>query len=247
MNESIRPEKEDRYTVDSSVKKTLSPKLNGPILSKKKWIILILALCVILMLLSFAIFSPASKEQLQTTSDVTDSTASNTSVQSNEYQSLTPPKISRSATETKQENSATKERLEVPGEVTDILADKISELNDKNQASDSILLEGKNNNIDKEINEQPLQKKLANDHYTIQINSSSSLESMMAFVKQHKLTNYQIYETRRSQKPWYVLIKGDYATIKDAKNAAKLLPQELQKSKPWIKSGEIVNKEKSSK
>jgi len=245
VNESIRPEKEDRYTADSSVKKTLSPKRNSPLLSKNKWIILILALCVISLLLSFAVFKPIQQEQLQP-SNVTDLIANN-DIKSTEYQSLTPPKISRSPTEATQENTTAKERIEVPGEVTDLLANKIAELNEKDQVANSILLEGKNSDIDKKFNEQSLKKTLASDHYTIQINASSSLESLMVFVKQHKLVNYQIYETNRLQKPWYVLIKGDYATIEDAKNAIKLLPQELQKSKPWIKSGELVNKEKSSK
>jgi len=244
VNDSIRPEKEDRYT-NSSIKKTLSPKRNSPLLSKRKWVILILALCVILLLLSFAVFKPTLQEPLQP-SNITNLATSN-DIHSTEYQSLAPPRISRSATETKQEKTTSKERIEVPGEVTDLLANKITELNEKDQVVNSILLEGKKSNIDKKFNEQPLQKTLARDHYTIQINSSSSLESMMAFVKQHQLTNYQIYETNHSQKRWYVLIKGDYATIEDAKNAIQLLPQELQKSKPWIKSGELVSKEKSAK
>ncbi|WP_392561001.1 SPOR domain-containing protein [Orbus sturtevantii] len=246
MNESIRPEKEDRYIADSSVKKTLSPKLNDIFLSKKKWIILVLALCVILLLLSFAIFKPTPEKQSSST--VTDLVTSHDS-QPAEYHTLTPPAISRSATETetKLDDTTAKERIEVPGEVTDILANKIAELNEKNQIADSILLKGKNSNINKKANERPLQKTLANNHYTIQINSSSSLDGIMAFVKQYQLTNYQIYETRRSQKPWYVLIKGDYTSIEDAKNAIKLLPQGLQKNTPWVKSGEVVNKEKSSK
>lgn len=244
MNDSIRPDKEDRYVSESSPKKTVSPKSDNPLLSKRKWIILVLLLLIILLSLSFVIFRTDNSE-LSSQQNNTNAALNNNAADL-EYQTIVPPKISREATQTQQNTVPDKERIEIPGEVADILADKITELNTHSKSSETIVFEGQNNNIDQNIKELPLQKGLENTHYTIQITSSSSLESIMTFVKQQKLSNYQIYETRREQKPWFVLIKGNYPTIEEAKEAAKLLPQDLQKSTPWIKSGAQVNKEKLS-
>lgn len=242
MSESIRPDKEDRYFSEDSSKKTLSPKPKAPILTKKKWVILSLVVLIILLLLSFAFFRP--KTQNQQPSDVT--TEINNINNTTDYQTLTPPDISREATEGEKTDITSQERIEIPGDVTDILADKIIELNEKDLRSNAILLEGQNNQIEQKANELPLAKNLEMDHYTIQMNSSSSLENMMSFVKQYNLSNYQIYETRREQKPWFILIKGNYTTIDDAKGAIKFLPIDSQKSTPWIKSGIQVNNEKLS-
>lgn len=243
MSESIRPDKEDRYFSEDSSKKTLSPKLKVPILTKKKWVILILAVLIILLLLSFAIFKP--KPQNQQSNDATILTNNNIN-NTTDYQTLTPPDISREATAGEQTEITGQERIEIPGDVTDILADKIIELNGKDSQDNPILFESQNNQIEQKANELPLTKNLEIDHYTIQMNSSSSFENMMSFVKQYNISNYQIYETRREQKPWFILIKGNYAAIDDAKQAIKFLPLDLQKSTPWIKSGTQVNNEKLS-
>lgn len=245
MNDPIRTDKEDRYFSENT---QVSPKQFKIKLSKTKWIVLILALFIILLLLSFSIFKPESQKQDQQQSltslsqDKNDATTNSSS--SSEYTTLTPPAISREATKTEQETIVERERIEIPGEVADLLAQKITELNEKNSKGIPVQLESQNSKTDTEYNELPLQKTLEANHFTIQINASSSLENMMEFVKQNKLTNYQIYETRRDQKPWFVLIKGNYPTADDAKKAIKSLSNDLQKNTPWIKSGTTISKEK---
>lgn len=240
MNTPIRPNQEDRYVSPNSPQKPLLAKSTKSILSKKKWIILILALCLIVGIVVSTLFKSTSSES------AIPSDASNSGVNSDnrntEYQQLTPPPISTTATETKLIPDSNEERIEISGEVIDILAEKINELNSAETVA--VLLKGQNKSTDQTTKELLLETVLDNNHYTIQLNSSSSIENLMAFVKQNKLTNYQIYETYREQKPWFVLIKGRYATLEDAKQAILSLSLELQKSHPWIKSGESVNKEK---
>lgn len=243
MSEPIRPDTEDRYVSHNSPPLKASQKSNKPILSKTKWIILVLALCVIVgVIVSALLKSESTESHLGNTSNTTTSSSLNEKV---EYKALTPPEMSTIATETSHIQQKEQERIEISGEVIDALANKINDLDDTE--SPAILFKGVNDSTDPLVEELPLEKNLNNNHYTIQINSSSSFESILAFVKQHKLSNYQIYETYRESNPWFVLIKGNYATIEDAKQAILLLPLELQQSQPWIKSGEQVNKELSSK
>lgn len=242
MSESIRPDKEDRYISESSPKKT---QLSGFLLSKTKWIILILALCVLLLCISVAIFKSQSQSpQAPEQSDSTELGLSEDN-QTSTYQTLSPAPISTTATVTQRNSDPEQERIVIPGDITDVLTNEAQ--SDELKQKNTLLLKGQNDSTNNLVNEQRLQNAIDNTHFTIQLSSSSSLENLMAFVKQYKLTNYQIYETRREQKPWFVLIKGSYLTLDDAKQAVKSLPQELQKSNPWIKSGEMVNKEKLSK
>lgn len=240
MNEPIRIDKEDRYFSEKKQNVSASPKSKS-LLSKKKLIILILVLFI--LLLSFVIFKPTRQEP-PVTNAIEQKTNSQTTNNSNEYQTLLPPSISRDATQTQQETLQDKERIEIPGEITDLLSQKIDQINEQESKQSSIALEGQHTNTNQKLKELPLAKTIEDNHYTIQITASSSLESIMAFVKLHKLTNYQIYETQRDEKPWFVLIKGNYPTRDDAKEAIKSLSQDLQKNTPWIKSGIAVNKEK---
>lgn len=88
---------------------------------------------------------------------------------------------------------------------------------------------------------------LKNDHYAIQLSASTSAENLKKFVQQNNITDYQIYETKRNDKQWFILIKGNYSSSDEAKNAIKSLPSALQKSNPWVKSGATINKEKVTK
>lgn len=88
---------------------------------------------------------------------------------------------------------------------------------------------------------------IENDHYSIQLSASSSMENLKKFAKLHKITNYQIYETKRNNSPWFILIHGNYSSANEAKRAIKSLPSALQKDKPWVKPGTTINKEKAVK
>jgi DamX protein len=75
----------------------------------------------------------------------------------------------------------------------------------------------------------------ASGHYTLQLSSASQSTSLNEFAKQQGLKNYQIYQTTREGKPWFVLVSGSYATSADAKNAITSLPAAVQEKKPWAK------------
>ncbi|MCO6551923.1 MAG: SPOR domain-containing protein [Gilliamella sp.] len=89
--------------------------------------------------------------------------------------------------------------------------------------------------------------KLDNNSYSIQLTASKSVDGLKKLVDQHHITNYQIYETKRNNKKWYILIKGNYSSSEEAHKAIKSLPSALQKDKPWVKSGATINKEKAAK
>ncbi|WP_085248563.1 SPOR domain-containing protein [Gilliamella mensalis] len=88
---------------------------------------------------------------------------------------------------------------------------------------------------------------LAKNSYSIQLTASKSVDGLKKFVDQHKITNYQIYETKRNNEKWYILIKGNYSSSEEAHKAIKSLPSALQKDKPWVKSSATINKEKAAK
>ncbi|MFQ1017765.1 SPOR domain-containing protein [Gilliamella sp. Occ3-1] len=89
--------------------------------------------------------------------------------------------------------------------------------------------------------------KLDNNSYSIQLAASKSVDGLKKLINEHKITNYQIYGTKRNNEKWYVLIKGNYSSSEEAHKAIKSLPSALQKDKPWVKSSATINKEKAAK
>ena len=89
--------------------------------------------------------------------------------------------------------------------------------------------------------------KIKSNQFSIQLSASTSLEGLKKLVKEHNLTNYQIYETKKNNAKWFILVNGTYDSAAEAKKAIKSLPDALQKDKPWVKSGATINKEKSAK
>lgn len=188
-----------------------------------------------------------------------------------EPQTIAPAPISGTPTEsTQNRNSSMQERVEIPGDVTDELNSvnlKPKAVTPTTQPKTNTTNSAVHSNATEPAKIKPQTKtpvkvtpahtvnntnsstptKIANDRFVIQLNASSSSESLKSFAKQNQLTNYQIYETKRNSKPWFVLIKGNYASSNEAKEAIKSLPTALQKSSPWIKSGATINKEKAEK
>lgn len=70
-------------------------------------------------------------------------------------------------------------------------------------------------------------------YYTVQISSASQAATLNAYAKKQQLGQYWVYETRRSGKPWYVLVSGVYPTSAQAKSAVAQLPPDIQAKKPW--------------
>ncbi len=88
-----------------------------------------------------------------------------------------------------------------------------------------------------------LLKNIPSSYFTLQLSSASRSDTLEAFARQQKLNNYQVYETRRNNKPWFVLISGHYASLKAAQKAIGALPSEVQAQKPWVKSVRQVHQQ----
>lgn len=83
-------------------------------------------------------------------------------------------------------------------------------------------------------------------HYTVQVVSAYSRVRAVE-VSAGVRGRYWIYETQRNNRPWYVLINGDYATAAEARAAIKRLPQALKLSGPFIKKFSQVKFEMDKK
>ncbi|MEQ5635015.1 SPOR domain-containing protein [Providencia manganoxydans] len=80
-------------------------------------------------------------------------------------------------------------------------------------------------------------------NYTLQLSSASRSDTLEAFAKQHKLTNYKVYKTIRNGKTWYVLIHGNYRSVNEAKSAISTLPADIQAKKPWVRNMKQVQQD----
>ena len=82
--------------------------------------------------------------------------------------------------------------------------------------------------------------------YTLQVLGVRNEESLLNFVKDHKLLlnqNVAYYKTVYKGKQWYPLLYGVYPTKSDAADAVKELPDKVQKSIPWLRKMSAVQKE----
>lgn len=77
---------------------------------------------------------------------------------------------------------------------------------------------------------------IANSHFTVQIVSASNRANIKA-AAQGLNGKYWILETRRNNRPWYVLCSGDYASRAEAAAAATRIPRSVsQGATPFAKS-----------
>ncbi len=82
--------------------------------------------------------------------------------------------------------------------------------------------------------------------YTMQVLGVRNEESLLNFIKAHKLLqsqNVAYYKTVYKGKQWYPLLYGVYPTKSEAVAAVKKLPDKIQKSVPWIRQMSAVQKE----
>ena len=70
--------------------------------------------------------------------------------------------------------------------------------------------------------------------YSLQVLGVSSQAAATAYVQRQTNRDYlRIMETRRSAKPWYIVLVGRYDSLDQAKQAATSLPAEQVKAGPW--------------
>lgn len=82
------------------------------------------------------------------------------------------------------------------------------------------------------------------DHFSVQLMGAGSLAAIEQFVLAHRLADeIWVYRTSRHGSPWYVVLKGDHASLSQAQAAIRQLPPALQQAKPWPKSFAQVNRE----
>ena len=73
-------------------------------------------------------------------------------------------------------------------------------------------------------------------YYAIQLLGAQEQESAVKFIQQHNLSaNNRIIKTEYQNKPWYILVQGQYLSFTNAKKDLEQLPEALRINKPWIK------------
>jgi hypothetical protein len=84
-------------------------------------------------------------------------------------------------------------------------------------------------------------------HYTLQLASSTHLQSIDKIYTQKKLKGQGSYfKNLRQGQARYTLVYGAYATAADARSAINKLPKELRKWKPWVRSIKSIQKSMKS-
>lgn len=120
----------------------------------------------------------------------------------------------------------------------------VPNVENKIEATSPLVVEkGKSTIVKAVVPKAPILNNLGGDirlaskkHYTLQLSSVSQAESLFLLAKKQKLLNYLIYETKRYNRQWFVLVYGEYAGITQAKQALQQLLVALQKNSPWIRS-----------
>ena len=85
-----------------------------------------------------------------------------------------------------------------------------------------------------------------NSHYTVQVVSAYS-RARAVEVSAGVKGRYWIYETVRNNRPWYVLINGDYSSASEAQATVNRLPRALKASGPFVKKFSQVKFEMDKK
>ncbi|WP_339896648.1 AAA family ATPase [uncultured Gilvimarinus sp.] len=70
--------------------------------------------------------------------------------------------------------------------------------------------------------------------YSLQVLGVSSRDAAMSYVKkQSNADSLRVMETKRSQRPWYIVLAGRYSSAAQAKQAVSGLPASQIKAGPW--------------
>lgn len=81
--------------------------------------------------------------------------------------------------------------------------------------------------------------------YTLQLAGFASETSLNRFIGQHNLPqkDVYIYQTLRDEKPWYVVIYGQYESREIATSQAQELPGTFAKLNTWVKKYALVHQD----
>ncbi|MDR5610034.1 MULTISPECIES: SPOR domain-containing protein [unclassified Arsenophonus] len=191
------------------------------------------------------------------------------SQEQNQPQNVTMPSISDTPTESSlpPANQGQGKRIEIPGDVVDALRQGQTLPNAKQQLVENPTSTPSSTKLpattppkivepiktNPETKTKPIVRTHTNQsgdllsapasNYTLQLSSASRSNSLEAFAKNNRLTNYKIYKTIRNERPWYVLIHGNYRSVSEAKNAISTLPASVQEKKPWVRKFQQVKQD----
>ncbi|OAN17063.1 AAA family ATPase [Photobacterium jeanii] len=80
-------------------------------------------------------------------------------------------------------------------------------------------------------------KQISSRQYALQLAALKSLSAANSFIAEHGIKDIaEIYETRRSDEPWFIIVTGQYNTVAAARRAERGLPQSVRAGQPWVKS-----------
>ena len=80
-------------------------------------------------------------------------------------------------------------------------------------------------------------------HFTIQISGMASRRYLTAFQQKYNSDQKNVfsYKTIRNNKPWFVIVYGEYSSLESAKVATKNLPSPFKGMPTWIKTWQAVH------
>ena len=81
--------------------------------------------------------------------------------------------------------------------------------------------------------------------FTLQLTGMSSAKSLQEFISTHQLPREDVYlyKTLRNNKPWYVVIYGQFESRNIANNATNNLPDTLSNMGSWAKDYASVHRD----
>jgi len=72
--------------------------------------------------------------------------------------------------------------------------------------------------------------------YAVQVSGSYQTASIKDFMLKYQLVNKAtIYQTELNNRPWFIVLIGNYQSFKQARQAVKALPEDLKQLKPWVR------------
>ncbi|NLW05970.1 MAG: AAA family ATPase [Pseudomonadaceae bacterium] len=92
--------------------------------------------------------------------------------------------------------------------------------------------------VDKGARRETLLMAKPADHYTLQMMGSLDETAVKNYIEAQgaEAANFSYFEGRYQNKPWYVVVYGDYTNRDEALAAVQKLPEALQKQRPWAKN-----------
>jgi len=83
------------------------------------------------------------------------------------------------------------------------------------------------------------------EHYTLQLSGMATKRYVELFKEQSKFPqeNLFLYETVYQNKPWFVVLYGDYDSVRSAQLAAGNLPDAFKGMSSWVKQWQLVHNE----